>query len=65
MLNETLCHFASCKWDRIDWRFSFVSSYSHLMITAIAVDAIRYEMLSRLRSKADVSQLNLPHGTNS
>jgi len=28
------------------------------------VDTIRYEMLFNLRSKADMSQLNLRHGTD-
>ena len=27
-------------------------------------DTIRYEMLFNVRSKADISQLNLPHGTD-
>jgi len=34
------------------------------MAVCIAYDTIRYEMLFYVRSKADTSQLNLPHGTN-
>ena len=30
----------------------------------MSYDTIRYEMLFNVRSKADISQLNLPHGTD-
>ena len=40
--------------------FRGVSSFSFFL----AYDTIRYEMLFNVRSKADMSQLNLPHRTN-
>ena len=45
---------------------SFVPSAPPLCISALKYDTIRYDTrcYSNVRSKADMSQLNLPHGTD-
>jgi len=61
---------------RVKWPDSFVHMTFHcqfycetsvfplLRLALVLAYTIRYEMLFNLHSEADISQLNLPHGTN-
>jgi len=61
LLSCSNCH--SCPRKLVTDKQVVMSRKSNIFVKSVSL-LLRYEMYFKVRSKADISQLNLPHGTN-